>query len=185
MLGFLLVMSLSMLAALWTRGSAYVAGLTALLFLGPGAGLVLAEKMLVMFGSSFYRSEMLEQLKGYLSPVSLLKNVTGIEEYADGAGWVMEVHLPYLLYLAAAVVFLFLLNLFFFRIRPAEPKRGGIYFSCCGVGCALWLCGSWRSMVYRSSAGFFLWRFFMGADDCWCRDQCSAYTWTCQYSYCP
>lgn len=127
-LGFLFVMSLSMLAALWARGGAYVAGLTALLFLGSGAGLALMEKMLAMFGPSFYRSAALEQLKGYLSFVSLLKNAAGIEEYADSSGWVMAAHLPYLLYLAAAVVFLFLLNLFFFRIRPAEPKRGAFTF---------------------------------------------------------
>lgn len=127
-LGFLFVMSLSMLAVLWGRGGAYVGGLAALLLLGPGAGLALAEKMLAMFGTSFYRSAALEVLKDYLPPVCLLKNVTGIEEYADGAGWVMDAHLPYLIYLAAAVVFLLLVNLFFFRIYPAEPKSGAFNF---------------------------------------------------------
>lgn len=127
-LGFLFVMSLSMLAALWARGSVYVGGLLALFVLGPGAGLMLGEKMLEMFASSFYRSETLEQLKGYLSPIGLLENAAGIEEYVDGAGWAVEAHLPYLLYLAAAVVFLFLLNLIFFRIRPAEPKGGAFTF---------------------------------------------------------
>ncbi|MDE7286881.1 MAG: hypothetical protein K2N55_08600, partial [Lachnospiraceae bacterium] len=127
-LGFLFVMSLSMLAVLWARGGVYVGSLLVLFVLGPGAGLTLAEKMLEMFVPSFYRLEILERLKGYLSPVTLLKNITGIEEYADGAGWAMDAHLPYLLYLAVAVVFLLLINLIFFRIRPAEPKSGAFTF---------------------------------------------------------
>lgn len=160
-LGFLFVMSLSMLAALWARGSVYVGGLLALFVLGPGAGLMLAEKMLEMFASSFYRWETLEQLKGYLPPAGLLKNAAGIEEYVDGAGWAMEGHLSYLLYLAAAVVFLFLVNLIFFRIRPAEPKSGAFTFPIakwfvrysCVMLAVLWLVDFFQIFSF----GIFLW----------------------------
>ena len=76
--GFLFVMGLSMLASLWARRVGYMGGLLVLFLCGPGAGLDLAEKMLEMFVPSFYRSETLEMLKGYLSPLSLLKNVTCI-----------------------------------------------------------------------------------------------------------
>lgn len=126
--GFLFVMGLSMLASLWTRRVGYMGGLLVLFLFGPGAGLDLAEKMLEMFVPSFYRSETLEMLKGYLSPLLLLKNVTGIEEYADGFYWMLDEHLPYLRYLAVMVLLLLLVNLLFFKARPAERKSGAFTF---------------------------------------------------------
>lgn len=126
--GFLFVMGLSMLASIWARSGGYMAGLLALFLLGPGIGLELTEKMLKMFAPSFYRSETLEILKGYLSPLALIGHVTGIEEYADGANWMPGRHMPYLIYLAAASLILLLVNLLFFRIRPAERKSGAFTF---------------------------------------------------------
>ena len=127
-LGFLFVMSLSMLATFWARSTGYIGGLLVLFLFGPGAGLELAEKMLRMFDSSFYRSETMEMLKGYLSPISLLKNVTGIEEYVDGSDWIINEHLSYLVYLAVVVMLLLFINMFFFYIRPVERKSGAFTF---------------------------------------------------------
>lgn len=127
-LGFLFVMGLSTLASLWTRRTGYMGGLLVLFLFGTGAGLDLAEKMLEMLVPSFYRSETLEILKGYLSPLSLLKNVTGIEEYVDGSYWMLDERLPYLIYLSVMIVLLLLVNLLFFKARPAERKSGAFTF---------------------------------------------------------
>lgn len=123
-LGFLLVMNLSILASLLALKGAGTAGLLVLFFAAPGVGLGLLEKMLAMFDPSFYRSELLEKLKGYLSPLSLLKNVTGIETYRDGAYWSMEEGGAWLFYLAVLVAVLTLMNLLCFCLRPAERKSG-------------------------------------------------------------
>lgn len=132
-LGFLLVMNLSMLASLLALKGAGTAGLLTLFFAAPGAGLGLLEKMLAMFDPSFYRSELLEKLKGYLSPLSLLKNVTGIETYRDGAYWSVEKGKSYLLYLAVLTAVLTLMNLFCFCRRPAERKSGIFAFPAAGT----------------------------------------------------
>lgn len=125
-LGFLFVMNLSLLAFLLAQNTGYRIGLLVLFLFGPGTGIRLWEKMLKALVPSFYRSELLEMLKGYLSPLALLGNAAGIHEYADGAYWTMESHLPYLLYLAVASVILSLINLGVFAIRPAE-RRGGMF----------------------------------------------------------
>lgn len=125
-LGFLFVMNLSLLAFLLAQNTGYRIGLLVLFLFGPGTGIRLWEKMLKALVPSFYRSELLEMLKGYLSPLTLLGNAAGIHEYADGAYWTLESHLPYLFYLAAASVILSLINLGVFAIRPAE-RRGGMF----------------------------------------------------------
>lgn len=125
-LGFLFMMNLSLLAFLLAQNTGYRIGLLVLFLFGPGTGIRLWEKMLKALVPSFYRSELLEMLKGYLSPLALLSNAAGIHEYADGAYWTMESHLPYLLYLAVATVILSLINLGVFAIRPAE-RRGGMF----------------------------------------------------------
>ena len=125
-LGFLFVMNLSLLAFLLAQNTGYRIGLLVLFLFGPGTGIRLWEKMQKALVPSFYRSELLEMLKGYLSPLTLLGNAAGIHEYADGAYWTLESHLSYLLYLAVASVVLFLINLGVFAIRPAE-RRGGMF----------------------------------------------------------
>lgn len=125
-LGFLFVMNLSLLAFLLAQNTGYRIGLLVLFLFGPGVGIRLWEKMQKALVPSFYRSESLEMLRRYLSPLALLGNAAGIYEYADGAYWTMESHLPYLLYLAAAVVILSLINLGVFAIRPAE-RRGSMF----------------------------------------------------------
>lgn len=127
-LGFLFVMNLSLLAFLLAQNTGYRIGLLALFLFGPGTGIRLWEKMLKALVPSFYRSEVLERLKGYLSPLALLGNAAGIHEYADGAYWTLGSHLPYILCLAAAVVILFLINLGVFAIRPAERQSGMFTF---------------------------------------------------------
>lgn len=160
-LGFLFVMNLTMLAFLWTRNVWYMGGLMALFFFGPGAGLNLAEKMLGMMVPSFYRSETLEMLKGYLSPLLLLKNAAGAGEYLDGSYWMWEDHLPYLIYLAVAIVFLTMMNLFFFRTRPVWRQRGAFTFRIarlftrysCVILAVLWFVG----LLQVFSFGSFSW----------------------------
>lgn len=127
-LGYLFVMNLTMLAFLLAQNMLYRCGLLVLFFLGPGALPDLAEKMFRIFSPSFYRSEMLETWKGYLSPLSLLKNAAGIEEYVDGSLWITGDHLPYILYLLVLTAVLFCINLFYFQIRPVERRKGAFTF---------------------------------------------------------
>ncbi len=127
-LGFLFVMNLSLLAFLLAQNTGYRIGLLVLFLFGPGTGIRLWEKMLKALVPSFYRSELLEMLKGCLSPLALFGNAAGIHEYADGAYWTLESHLPYLLYLAATAVILSLINLGVFAIRPAERRSGMFTF---------------------------------------------------------
>ena len=84
-LGFLFMMGLSMLAYLLAQNTGCRIGLLALFLLGPDAGIRLIEKLLGMMVPSFYRSEVLEMMKEYLSPLSLLLRSTGVQEYADGS----------------------------------------------------------------------------------------------------
>lgn len=126
-IGWLFLHNLSMLSALLTRNAGYTGGMLILLLFGPDWGLGLTEKMMKICIPNFYRSERLEWLKGYISPFSLLKNAAGIDEYVDGALWNVKQHLPYILFLAAAVLFLMLLNGIIFSRRPVE--RGSRMFS--------------------------------------------------------
>lgn len=127
-LGFLFVMNLSILAFLLAQNMGYRIGLLILLAFGPSVGIRLWEKMLNALVPSFYKSELLETLKGYLAPLALLENSAGICEYADGAYWTTESHLPYLLFLAAVTCILFLVNHAIFMIRPAERRSGMFTF---------------------------------------------------------
>lgn len=127
-LGFLLIMNLSLLAFLLAQNTGYRIGLLVLFLFGPGTGIQLWEKMLKALVPSFYRSEVLEMLKGYLSPIALLGNAAGIFEYADGVYWTLESHLPYLLCMAVITVILFLINLGVFVVRPAERRSGMFTF---------------------------------------------------------
>lgn len=146
-LGFLLIMNLSMLASLLTLKGAGMTGLLALFLWGPDAGLGLAEKMLAMFVPSFYQAQTIATLKEYLSPFSLLKNVTGIEAYMDGPYWRIAGRESYLFYLAVLVIVLTLINWFCFQRRPVERKVGIFAFPIAGTlvryGCValsvLWL----------------------------------------------
>lgn len=147
LLGFLFVMNLSMLASFLAGNAGYMGGMLALFFFGPGAGLYLTEKMLGIFVPSFYRLETLETLKRYLPPLLLLKNAAGIEEYTDGAYWMLSAHLPYIFYLAVITVLLLLVNLLVFQVRPVEqkgrafifrPAEGFVRYSCLTLA-SLWL----------------------------------------------
>lgn len=123
MLGWLLLNGMSMLAVLLTQNVGYAGALLLLFLFGPGWGFHLAEKLMKICIPAFYRSETLERLKGYFSPLALLKNVTGIDEYADGALWNPEKHLPYIFFLAVAVFLLIVINAVLFARRPVEAKR--------------------------------------------------------------
>lgn len=125
-LGFLFVTGLSMLAYLLAQNNGYRIGLFLLFLAGPKAGFDLAEKMLQAMVPSFYRSELLETLREYLSPLLLLSKASGVQEYADGASWLPAEHLPYLLVLAAAAVTLLIVDLVIFCVRPAE-RTGGMF----------------------------------------------------------
>ena len=74
-LGFLFMMGLAMLAYLLARNTGYRMGLLALFLLGPDAGVRLVEKLLGIMVPSFYRSGVLEIMKEYLSPLSLVRYV--------------------------------------------------------------------------------------------------------------
>ena len=119
-LGFLFVMGLSMLACLLAQKNGYRIGLLLLFLLGPDMFLKQVEKLLGAMVPSFYRSTFLETLKGYLSPITLLSRAAGVQEYADGAYWILEEHRPYILALAGAFLLLTVLCLLIFWIRPAE-----------------------------------------------------------------
>lgn len=144
--GFLFMMNLSLLAFLLAQNTGYRIGLLVLLLFGPDAGIRVWEKMLKALVPSFYRSDLLELLKGYLPPLALFGNAVGIREYTDGAYWTLESHLPYLFCMMAAVVILFLINLIIFVIRPAERRSGMFTFRfaeylvrlCCMVLAMLW-----------------------------------------------
>lgn len=127
-LGFLFVMDLVMLAYLLGQNDGYRIGLFLLLLAGPAAGVRLTEKLLRAMAPSFYRSEILELLTEYLSPLSLLSRAASVREYADGADWILGEHLPYIFALAAAAGILTILNLVIFCIRPAERRNGMFTF---------------------------------------------------------
>lgn len=127
-LGYLFVMNLTMLAWLLAQSTAARCGLLILFFFGPDAALDLTEKMFRLFIPSFYRSETLEVLKGYFSPYSLLKNATGIDQYRDGSYWMIQDHLPYILYLMILAIVLLLVNLVYFQIRPVERRKSVFTF---------------------------------------------------------
>ncbi len=127
-LGFLFLMGLAMLAFLLAQNTGYRIGLLVLFLMGPGVGIGLAERMLGDMVPSFYRSDLLETLKEYLSPLVLLAKAAGVKEYVDGSGWILEEHLPYILVLAFVCVLLFFVNLFVFDIRPAERGSGMFTF---------------------------------------------------------
>lgn len=120
--GWMLLNNLSMLSAFLTQNAGYTGGLLILFLFGPDWGFGLVEKMMKICVPAFYRSERLEWLKGYFSPFSLLKNAAGIDKYVDGPLWNPEEHLPYILFLAAAVVFLTILNAMIFSKRPVERR---------------------------------------------------------------
>lgn len=125
---FVFIMNLSLLAFLLASNTGYRIGLLVLFLFGPGMGIGLWEKMLKALVPSFYRSELLELLKGYLSLFALPGNAAGIREYVDGGYWLMEKHLPYLVCLGVEAVILTLINLVIFVIRPAERGRGMFTF---------------------------------------------------------
>lgn len=127
-LGFLFVLGWSMLAYLLAQNNGYRTGLFILFLAGPGAGIRQIEKLLGAMVPSFYHSDLLEDLKVYLSPLSLLYRATGVQEYADGSAWILEEHLPYIIALAGAAVLLSVLCLMIFCIRPAERTRGVFTF---------------------------------------------------------
>lgn len=127
-LGFLFVMSLSMLAFLLAQNTVYRIGLLLFFWLGPAAGLHLAESTLRILIPSFYREEILEALKGYLIPLTLLEKAAGVRDYVDASYWMLEEYLPYLWFLGIAVLALFLVNLTVFCLRPAERGSGMFTF---------------------------------------------------------
>lgn len=122
-LGWLFIRGLSMLSALLTRNTGYTLGVFILFLLGPDLGFRLTEKMMKICIPTFYRSEMSERLSGFFSPMALLKNAAGVDEYADGALWSLQDHLPYIFFLGAAVLLLLVLNCLVFRKRPVERGR--------------------------------------------------------------
>lgn len=122
-LGFLFINALSMLSVLVTRHTGYACGVLLLFLFGPSWGFHLGEKMMKICIPAFYRSELLERIRGYLSPTALLLNAAGIEAYADGAFWDIHAHLSYILFLAGAVVVLMILNGMVFQRRPVERGR--------------------------------------------------------------
>lgn len=128
-LGFLFMMGLSILAFLLAQNNGYRIALLVLFLAGPGAGISLSEKLLRVMVPSFYRSDILEALKAYFSPLSLLAKASGVQEYVDGASWTLESHLPYIVVLSAAVLLLFFIDLVIFWIRPAE-RVGGMFTFC-------------------------------------------------------
>lgn len=128
MLGFLFLQNLSVLAVLLTQNTGYTLGVLLLFLLGPDLGLNLAEKMMRIFIPFYYRSEILEKLKGYLSPVSLLRNAAGTGNYVDGADWILGKHLSYICILGILAVFLSCINCVLFSIRPVERKRSVFIF---------------------------------------------------------
>ena len=128
--GWMFLHNLSMLSALLTRNAGYTGGLLVLLLFAPDWGFELVGKMMKICIPNFYRSERLEWLQGYISPFSLLKNAAGIDEYVDGALWNVEQHLPYILFLAAAVILLIILNGIIFSRRPVERGRRRFSFRC-------------------------------------------------------
>ena len=146
-LGFLFMMGLAMLAYLLAQNTGCRIGLLALFLLGPAVGMRLVERLLEMMAPSFYRSEVLEIMKEYLSPLSLLLRATGVQEYADGSCWLLQEHLSYILVLAGAAVFLSVMCLVIFCIRPAERTNRMFTFRSaeylvryvCLVLAALWL----------------------------------------------
>lgn len=127
-LGFLVVMNFSMLAFFLAQNYGYMIGLLLFFFLGPFWGCKLAESMLGIFNPSFYRSEILETISGYLSPLSLLANASGIREYADGAYWDLGSHLPYIGYMGLLACLLSACSFLVFIKRPAERKSGMFTF---------------------------------------------------------
>lgn len=149
-LGFLFLYNLSMLAHFLTQNIGYTLGLLFLFFWGPDLGFRLVEKMLRIFIPSYYRSQTLELLYGYLSPFSLLKNAAGIGDYRDGINWILGEHLSYICMLAVFVFLLSCMNLAIFSMRPVERKRGGFTFLfaelcvryICVVFAVLWLADS-------------------------------------------
>lgn len=127
-LGWMFLCSLSMLSVLLTQNTGYTGGMLILLLFGPSWGFHLIEKMMKFCIPTFYKSERLEGIRGYFSPIMLLKNATGIEEYADGAFWDLHAHLPYIIFLAAAAVLLTILNGIVFGKRPVERGRSMFSF---------------------------------------------------------
>ena len=127
-LGFLSVMGWSMLSYLLAQNNGYRLGLLVLFLAGPGVALRQIEKLLGAMAPSFYHSDLLEDLKVYLSPLSLLTAATGVQEYADGSTWILEEHLPYITALTGWAILLTILCLLIFCIRPAERTRGVFTF---------------------------------------------------------
>ena len=128
LLGYLLVMNLTILARFLAQNWGYTVFLLVLFFFGPAAGMGVMEKMFRLFIPSFYYSETLEMLKGCLSPFTLLGNAAGIRDFADGAAWQIKEHLFYVFFLAFLVVVLLIINFFVFQIRPVERKRNMFTF---------------------------------------------------------
>lgn len=170
-LGFLFIYQLTLLAVLTTQNKGHGAGALLLLLLGPDLGLYLAERMMQIFIPSFYRSAGLELLKKILSPVSLLKNAAGIEEYVDGSFWILEDHLLYILLLAAGGVLLTAINAVLFCKRPVERKRGVFTFPAaewlfrygCMILAALWLLQASQAFAVSGvSWGMAVWAILLG-----------------------
>ena len=157
-LGFLFMMGLAMLAYLLARNTGYRMGLLALFLLGPDAGVRLVEKLLGIMVPSFYRSGVLEIMKEYLSPLSLLSRSTGVQEYTDGSYWLLQEHLSYILVLAGAAVFLSILCLVIFCIRPAERTNRMFTFR----AVAVCLSGAGSTLACEWGAGICVWRIFHG-----------------------
>lgn len=154
-LGFLLVMNLSMLAFFLAQNIGYMFGLLILLFFGPAWGMELAENMLGMFIPSFYRSETVDLLKGYLAPLSLLAHGSGVNEYVDGAYWDIGSHFPYIVYMAVLAFILSVISFLVFEKRPVERRSQAFTFRwvewlvrySCVVLAVLWLVSIFRIFV--------------------------------------
>lgn len=157
LLAFLFMMGLAMLAFLLAQNTGYRIGLLALFLFGPGIGVQLAERMLKSMIPSFYRSDMLEALKEYLEPLSLIANATGVREYADTSFWIVQEHLPYILFMAFMVIVLMAVNLLVFNVRPAERRSGMFTFRwveylvryVCAVCAVLWFVDGLQTFSVR------------------------------------
>lgn len=88
----------------------------------------LIEKYSSAFFSSFYKINVMEQMKIYLSPIGLYTGLTGINEYLDLGEWSLTHRWEYLIAILAATIIGSMAAFIFFKKRPIETAGNVLVF---------------------------------------------------------
>lgn len=128
-LGFLFVYTCSiMIIVLVGKLFISMVGIGLMFSYGPLVIGFLIEKFSSAFFSSFYRINVMEQMKIYLSPIGLYTELTGINEYLDLGDWSLTHRWGYLIAILAAIIIGTMAAFISFKKRSIETAGNVLVF---------------------------------------------------------